>query len=68
MASMYYKPTLTGGRILAGDTIHGKFLIEWDSANELVRCEHQPKEPELVGYDPVKHRQGGCCDPPEAAE
>ena len=63
---MIYKPTLTGGRLLVGDTPFGSFRIEWDSANELVSIEHKPKEPSLAGYNPVKHRQGGCCDPPES--
>ena len=49
------KPTSSGGRIAIGDTLHGKYRVEWNAAGELVSETIEIRDPAL----PVKSRGVG---------
>jgi hypothetical protein len=77
---MRFAPTSTGGRIVEGRTPFGDFVVEWDSAGNLLResltirtpCPRCGGTHDLAacpipeGFTPeMERKRGGCCDPPK---
>lgn len=65
---MKFKPTPTGGRIAEGDTPHGRYRVEWDSAGELVSAECEPRDPAPLNRATVDTHLAVCQQCPHAGE
>ena len=70
---MNINPTLSGGRVVKGDTPYGRFRFEVDSDGALVSHEFkvlEPRPPQAIPDDfninteRRRLKQGGCCGKP----